>query len=230
MRLGMPRWRLLMDITDMKDIAIFGAGGFGKEIACLIQQINNNEPTWNLIGFFDDGKDKGIPISHYGNVLGGMSEINTYPTELALAVAIGSPTSLKSVCERITNKNIYFPNIIAPTFGISDPQTFTIGEGNIIGHGCAVSCDVTIGNFNILNADIVMGHDVKVGDYNVIMPDIRISGEVTIGNENLIGVGSIILQQISVGNSVHIGAGAVLMTKPKDGGTYIGNPAKLYRF
>ena len=214
----------------MKDIAIFGAGGYGKEIACLIQQINDVQPTWNMIGFFDDGKEKGVKISHYGEVLGGMSEINSYPNELALAIAIGNPSSLKSVCERIINKNIYFPNIIAPTFGISDPQAFTIGEGNIIGHGCAVSCDVTIGNFNILNADIVIGHDAILGDYNVIMPDIRISGEVTIGNENLIGVGSIILQQVKVGNNVHLGAGAVLMTKPKDGCTYIGNPAKLFKY
>lgn len=213
----------------MKDIAIFGAGGFGKEIACLLNQINSVEPQWNLIGFYDDGKDTGMQISHHGKVLGGLAEINDYPKSLALAIAIGNPTSLRGVRERITNDKIYFPNIIAPSFGISDPETFTIGEGNIIGHGCAVSCDVSIGNFNIFNADIVMGHDAKVGDFNVIMPDIRISGEVMIGEENLIGVGSIILQQIKVGNRVHLGAGAVLMTKPKDGNTYIGNPAKLFK-
>lgn len=214
----------------MKDIAIFGAGGFGKEIACLIKQINDVKPQWNLIGFFDDGKEKGLQISHYGKVLGGMTELNDYPIELALAISIGNPSSLRGVKERITNEKIYFPNIIAPTFGISDPETLKIGQGNVIGHGCAVSCDVTIGDFNILNADIVMGHDAKIGNFNVMMPDIRISGEVEIGNCNLIGVGSIILQQIIVGNNIHLGAGAVLMTKPKDGGTYIGNPAKLFKF
>lgn len=159
-----------------------------------------------------------------------MAEINEYPDSLALVIAIGNPSSLKGVRERIINRNIYFPNLIAPTFGISDPETFVIGEGNIIGNGCSVSCDVTIGNYNIFNADIVMGHDSKVGDFNVIMPDIRISGEVSIGDENLIGVGSIILQQIKVGNGIHLGAGSVLMTKPKDGCTYIGNPAKLFKF
>lgn len=214
----------------MKDIAIFGAGGFGREIACLIKQINDGKPQWNLIGFFDDGKEKGLQISHYGKVLGGMKELNDYPCELALVISIGNPSSLRGVRERITNEKIYFPNLIAPTFGMSDPETFSIGEGNIIGNGCAVSCDVTIGSFNIFNADIVMGHDAKVGDFNVIMPDIRISGEVTIGEENLIGVGSIILQQVKVGNKVHLGAGSVMMNKPKDGCTYIGNPAKRLKF
>ena len=40
----------------MKDIAIYGFGGFGREVACVIQAINEIEPTWNLIGFFDDGQ------------------------------------------------------------------------------------------------------------------------------------------------------------------------------
>ena len=45
----------------MKDIAIYGAGGFGREVACMIKHINESadEPIWNLVGFFDDGKEKG---------------------------------------------------------------------------------------------------------------------------------------------------------------------------
>lgn len=214
----------------MKDIAIFGAGGFGKEVASLINWINRTTPTWNIIGFFDDGVEKGTQISHYGKVLGGMVELNAWEKPLDLAIAIGNPKSLHGVVNRIANSNISFPNVIAPNFGISDKETFAIGKGNVIGSGCAVSVDVKIGNFNILNADIVMGHDAQIGNYNVLMPDIRVSGEVRIGECNLIGVGSIILQQIKVGNNVHLGAGAVLMTKPKDGCTYIGNPAKLFKY
>lgn len=214
----------------MKDIAIFGAGGFGKEVASLIHWINRESHTWNLIGFFDDGVAEGTQVSHWGEVLGGMVELNNWKEPLNLVIAIGNPKSLRKVRERIDNKNISFPNVIAPNFGISDAETFSIGEGNIIGSGCAVSVDVTIGNYNILNADIVMGHDVQIGNYNVLMPDIRVSGEVKIGEGNLIGVGSIILQQIKIGNGVHLGAGAVLMTKPKDNSTYLGNPAKIYKF
>jgi len=214
----------------MKDIAIYGAGGFGKEVASLINWINRANPTWNLIGFFDDGVEEGTQVSHWGEVLGGIEELNSWSKPLDLTIAIGNPKSLRAVRERIENKNVSFPNVIAPNFGVSDNETFKIGEGNIIGSGCAASVDVTIGNYNILNADIVLGHDAEIGDYNVLMPDIRVSGEVKIGEENLIGVGSIILQQIKVGNNIHLGAGAVLMSKPKDGGTYIGNPAKLFKF
>lgn len=214
----------------MKDIAIFGAGGFGKEVACLINIINQKDSTWNLIGFFDDGKEIGSEISHYGKVLGGVKEVNEWHDELSLVIAIGNPINIHKIVQNITNPHIDYPNLIAPDFGMSDPGTFHIGQGNIIGFGGVASCDVTIGNFNILNADIVMGHDAVIGNYNVIMPDVRISGEVTIGERNLIGVGSIILQQIKIGNDIHLGPGAVLMTKPKNGGTYLGNPAKIFKF
>ena len=151
----------------MKDIAIYGAGGFGKEVACLLNHINNScDEKWNIIGFFDDNLEKGTLISHYGVVLGGINELNSYDKELALALAMGSPQYLKNVRNSITNGNVYFPNIIAPDFGISDIESFSIGEGNIIGWRCSVSCDVTIGNYNILNADIVLGHDVKIDEFS----------------------------------------------------------------
>ena len=214
----------------MKDIAIYGAGGFGREIATAIKRMNQKRLEWNLLGFFDDGIEKGTNISHYGKVIGGIGELNTFHSPLCIAIAIGNPSTLKSVREQINNPMISFPNIIIEPFEITDSETFKMGEGNIIQGGCWISCDVSIGNFNILNGNVVMGHDVTIGNYNTIMPNVRISGEVSIGNGNLIGVGSIILQQLKIGDSVHLGAGAVLFTKPKDGNTYIGNPAKIFRY
>ncbi len=216
----------------MKDIAIFGAGGFGKEVACLVDRINKaeSEPKWNLKGFFDDGKKIGSQISYYGEVLGGIEELNSWHDPISIVIAIGNPITIMSVRKRIKGSHIDFPNLIDPTFMIADERGFKIGNGNIIQGNCCASCDTEIGDFNVFNGDVAMGHDVIIGNYNVIMPDIRISGEVTIGDCNLLGVGSIVLQQIKVGNNVHLGAGAVLMTKPKDGNTYIGNPAKLFKF
>ena len=62
----------------MKQIAIYGAGGFGREVACLLNKINEVEPTWELVGFFDDGIEKGTQVSHFGKVLGGIDELNAW--------------------------------------------------------------------------------------------------------------------------------------------------------
>lgn len=210
----------------MKDIAIFGAGGFGKEVACLIKRINEKEPTWNIIGFFDDNpKLKGQIISHFGQCLGGVDDLNVYNKPLAVSIAVGNPNIVQTIVKNINNPNVSFPNLIDVSFYKVDPQTFSIGKGNIIQGLCSVSCDVTIGDFNVLNGGIDIGHDTKIGSYNTLMPAVRISGEVSIGERNFFGINSIVLQQIKIGNDVRIGAGSVLMTKPKDGNLYLGVPA-----
>lgn len=214
----------------MKKIAIFGAGGFGKEVACLINRINEQEPTWELIGFFDDGKEKGEKISHFGVCLGGVQELNEWTENIAVAVAVGNSITVHKIVEKITNKHVSFPNLIHPNFVISDPESFTIGQGNIIQGACTATVDVTLGDFNVLNGAICIGHDATIGSYNTLMPATRISGEVKIGNFCFFGVGSIVLQQIKMGDSVRLAAGSVLMTKPKSGFLYLGVPAKKTEF
>ena len=214
-----------------KRIAIYGAGGLGREVAGGIQRINNaGRQQWEIVGFFDDNIAVGTQVSHYGKVLGGINELNAYGEPLALAIAVGAPMTRKKIHERISNPNISFPNLIAPSFRILDRQTFDIGEGNIIQDNCSVTCDVKLGNFNVFNGSNAMGHDVVVGDFNVLMPGVRLSGEVTVGNCNLLGVDSVVLQRVKIGDKVTLGAGSVMMTKPRDGFTYIGIPAKKFDF
>lgn len=211
----------------MKDIAIYGAGGFGKEVACLIKRINEKVPMWNLVGFFDDDPAlKGKMISHFGPCLGGIEVLNDYPTELSVAMAFGNSHIVKQLVEKISNERVSYPNLIDVTFFKVDPDSFVIGQGNIVQGRCSVSCDVQIGDFNVMNGNVDVGHDVIIGSFNTLMPAVRISGEVKIGECNFFGINSIVLQQIKIGNNVRIGAGSVLMTKPKDGNLYLGVPAK----
>lgn len=217
--------------ASSRRIAIYGAGGFGREVAGGIQRINSGGcEQWEIVGFFDDNIPIGTQVSHYGIVLGGIDELNAINEPLALAIAVGSPEVRKLIYERINNANITFPNLIAPSFRVLDKKTFSIGHGNIIQDNCSVTCDVAIGDFNVLNGSNAMGHDVKVGNFNVLMPGVRLSGEVCVGDCNLLGLDSVVLQRVKIGNKVTLGAGSVMMTKPKDGFTYIGVPAKKFDF
>lgn len=214
----------------MKDIAIYGAGGFGREVACLINRINTAEPTWHLIGFFDDTPEKkGQAIAHYGPCFGGIDELNRWPGEIALAIAIGNPSALENLSDRITNPNVYFPNIIAPDVIFLDRDDVKLGKGNIICSSCLLSCNVTIGDFNILNGFIPVGHDAIIGNYNVIMPSTNISGGVSIGNLNFFGVKATVLQGLKVGDNVRIGANSVIIRNTKDNNLYLGNPATIVK-
>jgi sugar O-acyltransferase (sialic acid O-acetyltransferase NeuD family) len=210
----------------MKDIAIFGAGGFGREVACLINLINKETPTWNIIGFYDDNSQLKGSKNEYGEVLGGIDELNQYGMSLDLAIAIGSPNVIQKVVGNIKNKNISFPNIIAPSTIFLDESSVRMGKGNIICSRCLLSCNIIIGDFNLFNGNIPLGHDCEIGNYNVVMPSVNISGGVKMGDCNFLGVQSVVLQYLKIGNSVRLGANSVMMRNAKDGYLYMGNPAK----
>lgn len=210
----------------MKDIVIYGAGGFGREIACLLRLINEKSEEWNLIGFLDDDEKLWGTKNEYGTVLGGSDWLNKYVKDLACAIAVGNPNAVQAIVGKIKNPNVSFPNLYAPTVTFLDEENLHIGQGNIICTNCFVSCNVTIGNFNMFNGYIPLGHDAVIGNYNVIMPSSNISGGVRIGNCNFLGVQSVVLQNVKVGDNTRIGANSVVMRKTKDGFLYIGNPAK----
>lgn len=212
----------------MKDLAIFGCGGFGREVACLINKINRVEPTWNFLGFYDDGHERGEK-NDMGPVLGNVEDLNKVNKPLAVVIVIGNPQTVKIVRDKITNKNIYFPNIIDPDTEFMNNNLISLGEGNVICTHCLFSLNVKIGNFNSFNGSIGVGHDTVIGDYNAIMPEVRISGNVIIGNLNFFGLKSGVIQGKKIGDNTKIGAGSVLMNNTRDGYLYIGTPARIFK-
>ena len=209
----------------MKDILIYGFGGFGHEVACLIQHINKEKPTWNVIGYIDDGVEVGTECK-YGKVLGNCDTLNAWDKPVSVVIAIGSCKALEVVSKKIVNPNVEFPNIVAPNVFYFDEESVTMGKGNIVTFGCRFSCNTRLGNFNVLNGNISLGHDASMGNYNVMFPETRISGQTSVGDRNFFGARCFVAQCLKVGNDCRFGAGAYILRKTKDGCRYMGNPAK----
>ena len=167
--------------------------------------------------------------NEYGKVLGRIKDLNSYPESLAVVIAIAKPSAIEVIVKSITSPNIYFPNLIAPDIIFFDKNNMSLGQGNIIGFGCSISCNIHIGNFNIFNCFISIGHDTKIGDYNAVMPSTKISGDITIGDRNFFGASSVILEKLTIGNDTTIGANSLIFRNTKDKNTYIGNPASIVK-
>ncbi len=209
----------------MKDIAIYGAGGFGREVLTLIQDINKAVLTYRIVGFFDDGHQKGEVINGYP-VLGKSEDLNNWSTPICVAVSIGLPKIKKIVLDKIHNKNVSFPTLIHPSVIIGDPKYVEIGKGCIICAGVIITTNITIKDYVILNLQCTVGHDVVIKNYSAFMPACNISGEVCIDEGVYCGTGVKIINQTSIGEYSIIGAGAVV-TKPIPGHcTAVGVPAK----
>lgn len=83
----------------MKDIVIIGAGGFGREVAKLIEDINKVNNEWNIVGFVDDNKSiQGTEINGY-KVVGDIDWLEKQ--EIFVVNAIGDPVIKKKVMDKL---------------------------------------------------------------------------------------------------------------------------------
>ena len=211
----------------MKDIAIFGAGGFGREVLALIKDINLITPIWNIVGFFDDGYEEGKVFNGFPN-LGGIEQLNQWKTPLSVAVAFGSPAIRRKIVEKIANPLVDYPSMIHPSAWIGDQEYVEIGKGCILCAGVMITTNVRIRDFVILNLQCTVGHDAVIEDYAALMPSVNVSGEVTIGPGVYVGTGAQISNQVSIGEDTVVGAGAVVVKNLPANCMAVGVPARPY--
>lgn len=210
----------------MKDIVIIGAGGFGREVAWLIEDINKENKEWNFLGFVDDNEEiQGKEINGY-KVVGNIEWLKNQ--ELYVVNAIGDPIIKKKVMERLQGSKNKYPVLIHPSVIYSDKVTF--GEGSIICAGNIITVNIEIGKHVIINLDCTIGHDAKIGDYSTILPSVNVSGNVDIEECVSVGTGSAIIQGIKIGNNTIVGAGAVVVKDLPANCTAVGSPAKPIKF
>ncbi len=209
----------------MKKLAIYGAGGFGRETAVMIAQINAHYLSWDLIGFFDDRLQKGDEVDGL-KILGNISDLNSYADNLLICIAVADPWIRFRLIKKITNPRIDFPLIVHPKAIVGDERRNTFGRGSIITAGVILTTGIALGEFCIINLSSTVGHDVTLGSCCTVMPACSISGKVSIGGCTVLGTGSRIIQGISIGENCMIGAGSVVTKDFGNNLKIIGVPAR----
>lgn len=212
----------------MKKIAIIGAGGFGREVKMLIDQINDVNPKYEFIGYYDDGIEKSTKINNH-SVIGNIYDLNKVDELTDVAIAVGNPQIKQKIISKLNNKNISFPTLIHPSVIIGSEEV-VLGVGNIICAGTIITCNVTIENFVILNLNCTVGHDTVIKSYASFMPSVNISGEVVVNESAYVGTGAKIINQLEIGKNTIVGAGAVVSKTLPANCTAVGIPAKPIKF
>lgn len=210
----------------MKDIVIIGAGGFGREVAWLIEDINIKNVEWNIFGFVDDNQAiQGTKINGY-KVVGDIDWLKEQ--ELCVVNAIADPIIKKKVMEKLTGSKNKYPVLIHPSVIYSGSVNF--GEGSIVCAGNIITVNIEIGKHVIINLDCTIGHDANIGDYSTVLPSVNISGFVKTEECVSVGTGSAIIQGVNIGKNTVVGAGAVVVKDLPENCTAVGSPAKPIKF
>ena len=210
----------------MKDIVIIGAGGFGREVAWLIEDIKKVNNEWNIVGFVDDNKSiQGTEINGY-KVVGDIDWLEKQ--EVFVVNAIGNPVIKKKVMDKLDGSKNKYPVLIHPSVICSDRVSF--GEGSIICAGNIITVNVEIGKHVIINLDCTIGHDANIGDYSTVLPSVNVSGFVKTEECVSVGTGSAVIQGVNIGRNTVVGAGAVVVKDLPANCTAVGSPAKPIKF
>lgn len=211
----------------MEKIVIYGAGGFGKEIAFLIECINKTKPLYEIIGFIDDSENYSdfTYINKYPYL--GKGEWLLEHRDISCVCAIANVKTRKNIFEKYQKYGICFASIVAPSVQIH--ETVKIGNGCIIAGGCVLTVNIRLDDGVFLNGGVVLGHDVHIGAFSTIFPRTDISGYCDVGSQVTIGGHSFITPGKKIGDNAVVAAGSIVFSNVKAGTTVLGNPAKRMR-
>jgi len=203
-------------------LIVIGAGGLGREVAWLIEEINDEKPTFEFLGFLDDfasNTPEGYPV------LGTTDEWLKQPQAgVRVVCAIGDPLLRYNVARKFEAHHIPFATLVHPT--VRRSRWVEFGPGTIVCVNSSFTTNVRIGAHALFNPDCTVGHDVDIADFASLMPGVHISGHVVLGVGTYFGVGSVVINKVRVGAWSIIGAGAVVTKDVPAGVVAVGVPAK----
>lgn len=203
--------------------AIFGTGGFGRELILPAQEMLSARSAighvpQQLIFVSDkvDGDVDGIPHLSPDDI----SE------EDEVVIAIGSSQVRKQVSERLRA----FPGLLKAPSAIIGTDV-EIGAGAVFCAFSTVTASVRIGSHFQCNIYSYVAHDCIIGDYVTFAPKVCCNGNVHIGNGAYIGTGAILKQgtpdnPLIIGEDAIVGMGAVVTKNVAPGAVVVGNPAR----
>lgn len=205
-------------------LVIVGAGGHGREILDIVDAINAVSPTFDFVGFVDDGRTPGTLATPFDwPILGG---IDVVPRLSAVFVpAIGIPEVRQRVVEALAG--VETVDLVHPLASMGSHVSH--GPGLVMAAGARLTHNVRLGRHVHLNVNATVSHDCQVGDYVTVTPGAHVSGNVRLADRVWMGLGSSVIQGVSIGEDVVVGAGAAVVYDLPAGCTAAGVPAHPLR-
>ncbi len=215
---------------QMRLYGIIGAGGFGKEVMPIAEEmLCPSDQTGCEIVFVDENRELDLINGH--RVI-SPDEFLASDADKYFNISIAD----YSIRERFA-RDFLAGN--AKPFSITASNSVCM-HGNLIGEGlilCAfttITSNAKIGRYFHANIYSYVAHDCVIGDFVTFAPDVHCNGGVIVEDYAYIGTGAILKQGTSeqpivVGRGAVVGMGAVVTKSVAPFATVVGNPAAPLR-
>lgn len=210
-------------MPDPSSLVIVGAGGFGREVAALVESKDDRAPNGDLKGFVDDDANlHGTSVMGHP-VLGGVDWLSRQ-ANVSFVVAVGDGRDRQHIAERLVDADVCSVPLVAPS--VSVHRTTTVGPGSILCAGAAPTVNVHVGAHAVLDQHCTVGHDSTLDAFVTLHPGAHVSGSVHLETGVTMGAGSVVLPGTHIGAHATVGAGAVVTEDLPAGCTAVGVPAR----
>jgi sugar O-acyltransferase (sialic acid O-acetyltransferase NeuD family) len=211
-----------------RELLIFGAGGFGREVASWAGRARWQGQGFEVVGFVDDSS----PADELNGrpVLSLDTAAASHPGASVLAT-VGDPR----VRERLIGKALEAglqPSapLVHPTVEY-DTTYVELAEGVVVCAGSILTVNIVVGQHAQINLDCTVGHDARIGAFATLSPGVHISGNVTVEPYCFLGTGAVTVNGLSgrplrIQTGAVVGAGAVVTRDVAAGVTVTGVPAR----
>lgn len=208
-----------------KIIIIYGASGFGREVAWLVENCHDGRVVACFID--DDEKKQGTDLNDIP-ILSLEQAVEQHP-DAKVVGGIGNPRIRELLMNKAAARGFGFDTLVHPRVEIS--KWVEMGIGAVICAGNILTTNILLGAHVQINLDCTIGHDVVLNDYTTLAPGVHVSGCVQCGKRVYIGTGAVIINgteecPLTIGNDVIVGAGAVVNKSVSNGITVVGVPAR----
>jgi sugar O-acyltransferase (sialic acid O-acetyltransferase NeuD family) len=208
----------------LNELLILGAGGHAREVALLIDTINEVRPRWEIVGFFgiaDHARDniRGVPII-------AKEDVARLSRDVYFVPGMGSPqVKLRAVAEMFEMGFHSAATLIHPE--VSVHESIRVGDGVIICRGSILTVDIIVGDYVTVNLGCTVTHDDRIGSYVTLSPACNISGGVILEEGAFLGTNSSVIEGVTIGAWSKVGAGAAVIRDIPAHCTAVGIPARL---
>jgi len=212
----------------MRDLIVFGAGGFAQEVAWVVESMNESLSEidrWNLLGYADDDISRaGLTLYGY-QVLSNEHVASRDPEKLWFHCAIGRNGAREMVATRLEASGMRAATLIHPS--VMRAKFVEVGEGSYVAPGVVLSPMVVIGRHVLVNQRSSVGHDTKLDDFSQICPGAQINASCTIERGAFVGSNASVHQGRRIGAAAVVGANAQVIRDVAAKTTVAGVPAQV---
>jgi sugar O-acyltransferase (sialic acid O-acetyltransferase NeuD family) len=214
-----------------QEIAIYGGGGFAREVAWLVESCNFDGPRYQVVCFIDDNEAlQGADLNAIP-VVALETARSRFPRARVVG-GVGEPGLRQRLMDKASAAGFAFETVIHPR--VERSRWVEVGAGTVICAGNILTTNIRLGQHVQINLDCTVGHDVIMGDYVTLAPGVHVSGCVHLGLRVYLGTGATIVNgtrdhPLVIEDDVVVGAGACVTKSIAAGLTVVGVPARPLR-